>query len=153
MANYIVLEMDLNDKWWDKWLVIGGLSINRGIQLNHYNYFSMSSVYMLTRGEDKAKKEFFVRKPRRNLKGFWSKLDIIGIIDDFGGLLSEVYKFCGDNIYCVTDLRVPEEDLIQGQNVFVYFPLGTPRKSERMEKFLKENNFLFLMSRDALFLD
>ena len=41
------------------------------------------------------------------------------MIDDFGGLLSEVYKFCGDNIYCVTDLRVPAEDLVQGQNVFV----------------------------------
>ena len=50
MANYVVLIMDLNDKWWDKWFVIGGLSIDRGIQLNHYNYFSMSSVYMLTRG-------------------------------------------------------------------------------------------------------
>ena len=75
------------------------------------------------------------------------------MIDDFGGLLSEVYKFCRDNIYCVTDPRVPEEDLIQGQNVFVYFPLGTPRKSERMEKFLKENNFLFLMSNDVPFLD
>ena len=112
MVNYIVLKMDLNDKWWDKWFVIGGLSIDRSVQLNHYNYFSMSSVYMLTCGEDMAKKEFFVRKPQRNLKGFWSKLDIIGIIDDFGGLLSEVYKFCGDNIYCVTDPRVPEEDLI-----------------------------------------
>ena len=22
MANYIVLEMDLNDKWWDKWFVV-----------------------------------------------------------------------------------------------------------------------------------
>ena len=29
MANYIVLEMDLNDKWWDKWFVVGGLSIDR----------------------------------------------------------------------------------------------------------------------------
>ena len=48
MANYIVLEMDLNDKWWDKWFVVGGLSIDRSIELNHYNYFSMSSVYMLT---------------------------------------------------------------------------------------------------------
>ena len=152
MANYIVLEMDLNDKWWDKWFVVGGLSIDRSIQLNHYNYFSMSSMYMLTQG-NMAKKEFFVRKPRRNLKGFWSKLDIIGVIDDFGGLLSEVYKFCGDNIYCVTDPRVPAEDLVQEQNVFVYFPLGTPGKSEQMEKFLKENNFLFLMSNDVPFLD
>ena len=99
MANYIVLKMDLNDKWWDKWFVVGGLSIDRSIKLHHYNYFSMSSVYMLTQG-DVAKKEFFVRKPRRNLRGFWSKLDIIGVIDDFGGLLSEVSKFCGDNICC-----------------------------------------------------
>ena len=75
------------------------------------------------------------------------------MIDDFGGLLSEVYKFCGNNTYCVTDPRVAKEDLIQGQNVFVYFPLGTPRKSEQMEKFLKENNFLFLMSNDVPFLD
>ena len=30
MANYIVLEMDLNDKWWDKWFVVGGLSIDTG---------------------------------------------------------------------------------------------------------------------------
>ena len=89
MANYIVLKIDLNDKWWDKWFVVGGLSIDRSIQLNHYKYFSMSSVYMLTRG-DMAKKKSFVRKPRRNLKGFWSKLDIIGVIDDFGELLSEV---------------------------------------------------------------
>ena len=152
MANYIVLEMDLNDKWWDKWFVVGGLSIHRSMQLHHYNYFSMTFVYMLTRG-DMAKKEFFVRKPRRNVKGFWSKLDIIGVIDNFGGLLSEVYKFCGDNIYCVTDARVPEEDSVKEQNIFVYFPLGTHERSEQMEKFLKENNFLFLMSNDVPFLD
>ena len=75
------------------------------------------------------------------------------MIDDFGGLLSEVYKFCGHNIYCETDSRVPAKDLVQGQNVFVYFPLGTQEKSEQMEKFLKENNFLFLMSNNVLILD
>ena len=152
MANYIVLEIDLNDKWWDKWFEVAGLSIDRSIKLNHYNYFSMSSMYLLTQG-DMVKKVFFVRKPQRNLKGFWSKMDIIGVIDDLGGLLSEVCKFCGDNIFCVTDPRVSAEDLVKGQNIFVYFPLGTPGKSERMEKFLKENNFLFLMSNDVLFTD
>ena len=45
------------------------------------------------------------------------------MIDDFGGLLSEVCKICGDNIYCDTDPRVPEEDLVKEQNIFVYFPL------------------------------
>ena len=33
MANYIVLEMDLNDKWWDKWFVVAGLSIDRRYQV------------------------------------------------------------------------------------------------------------------------
>ena len=75
------------------------------------------------------------------------------MIDDFGGLLSEVYKFFGDNIYCVTDPRVPEEDLVQGQNIFVYFPLGTQGRSEQMEKFLKENDFLFIMADDVPFTD
>ena len=42
MANYIVLEMDLNDKWWDKWFVVGGLSIDRSIMLHLYNYFSVT---------------------------------------------------------------------------------------------------------------
>ena len=55
---------------------------------------------------------------------------MIGMIDDLEGLLSEVYKFCGNDIFCVTDPRVPEEDLVKGQNVFVYFPLGTQEKSE-----------------------
>ena len=80
-------------------------------------------------------------------------MDMIGVIDDLGGLLSEICKFCGDEIFCVTDPRVPEEDLVKGQNIFVYFALGTPEKSELMEKFLKENNFLFLMSNDVLFTD
>ena len=58
-----------------------------------------------------------------------------------------------NNIYYVTDPRVPEEDSVKEQNIFVYFPLGTPERSERMEKFLKENNFLFLMSNDVPFTD
>ena len=80
-------------------------------------------------------------------------MDMIGVIDDLTGLLSEVCKFCGDDIFCVTNPRVPEEDLAKGQNIFVYFALGTPEKSERMEKFLKENNFLFLMADDNPFTD
>ena len=48
MTNYIVLKMDLNDKWWDKWFVVGGLTIDASIKLHNYNYFSMSSVHLLT---------------------------------------------------------------------------------------------------------
>ena len=80
-------------------------------------------------------------------------MDMIGEIDDLGGLLSEVCKFCGDDIFCVNDPKVPEEDLVKGQNIFVYFALSTPEKIELTEKFLKENNFLFLMSNDVLFTD
>ena len=61
MVDYIVIKMDLNDKWWDKWFMVGGLSINANIKLHHYKYFSMSFVYLLTQG-DIAKKEFFVKK-------------------------------------------------------------------------------------------
>ena len=75
-------------------------------------------------------------------------MDVIGVIDDLGGLLSEVCKFCGDDIFCVTDPRVLEEDIVKGQNIFVYFALGTREKSEQMEKFLKEN-FLFLMENNV----
>ena len=99
-------------------------------------------MYLLTQG-DIAKKEFFVTKPQRNLKGFWSKMDMIGVIDNLEGLLSEVCKFCGNDIVCVTDPRVPEEDLVKGQNIFVYFALGTPEQSEQMEKFLKERGSCF----------
>ena len=62
MANYIVLKMDLNGKWWVKWFVVGGLTIDASIKLYHYNYFNMNSVYLLIQG-DIAKKEFFVTKP------------------------------------------------------------------------------------------
>ena len=66
MASYIVLQMDLNDKWWDKRFVVGGLTIDRSIKLHHYNYFSMSSVYLLTRG-DIAKTNKTTKKAKRLL--------------------------------------------------------------------------------------
>ena len=56
---------------------------------------------------------------------------LIGVIDDLGGLLSEVCKFCGDDVFCATDPRVPEQDLAKGQNIFAYFALGTAEKVNR----------------------
>ena len=54
------------------------------------------------------------------MKGFLSKMDLIGVIDDLGGLLSEVHKFCRDEVFCVTDLRVPEQDIVKGQkNLYI----------------------------------
>ena len=100
----------------------------------------MTFMYFLTK-RDIEKKEFFVAKPWRNLKGFWSRIDMIGVIDSIGGLLSEVYIICGNDILSVTDPRIPEEDLVKVWNVFVYFALGIPEKNEWMQKFLKENEF------------
>ena len=60
MGDYKVIEMDLNNKWWDKWFVIADLTID--ILLHDCNYFSMTSVYLLTEG-DIGKKQFIVRKP------------------------------------------------------------------------------------------
>ena len=84
-----VIEMNLNERWWDRWFVVADLAIN--ILLHDYSYFSISPMYLLT-DEDVEKKQFFVRKLRRNLQGFWSKLHMIGVTDDLGGLFSKVQK-------------------------------------------------------------
>ena len=84
-----VIEMNLNERWWDRWFVVADLAIN--ILLHDYSYFSISPVYLLT-DEDVENKQFFVRKLRRNLQGFWSKLHMIGVTDDLGGLFSKVQK-------------------------------------------------------------
>ena len=53
---------------------------------------------------------------------------MVGVIDDLGGLLCEVQKYCGDDIFFVTDNRVPEEELVNGQKIFVFFALDTHEK-------------------------
>ena len=150
MADYKVIEMDLSHKWWDKWFVVADLTID--ILLHDYNYFSMTSVYLFTEG-DVTKKQFIVRKPRRNLQGFWSKCDVVGFIDDLGGLLSEVHKLCRNDIYCVTDQRVLGRDLVERQKIFAFFTSDSAEKTQQMEKFLNEHNFLFLMADDVPFTD
>ena len=150
MADYKVIEMDLNDKWWDKCFIVADLTIN--ILLHDDNYFSLTSVYLLMEG-DVRKKQFIVWKPRRNLQGFWSKCDVIGFIDDLGGLLSEVHKFCRSGIYCVTDQSVLGRDFVVWQKIFAFFASDSAEKTQEMEKFLNEHNFLFLMADDVPFTD
>ena len=74
-------------------------------------------------------------------------MDVIGVIDNLGALLFEVYKFCADKIFNVSWSRRTFSKRTE------YFVLGTQEKSEWMEKFLKENNFLFLMANDVPFTD
>ena len=46
---------------------------------------------------------------------------MIGFIDDLGGLLCEVHKLCGNDIYCVTDKRVLGRDFVERQKIFAFF--------------------------------
>ena len=80
-------------------------------------------------------------------------MDRVGVIDDLGGLLCEVKKYCGDDIFLVTDSRVLEEDMPNGHKIFIFFALDTPEKTLEMEKFLNKHNFLFLMTDDVPFND
>ena len=107
----------------------------------------------LLTGGDITKKQFIVRKPRRNLQGFWSKCDVVGFIDDLGGLLSEVHKFCGNDIHCVTDQRVLGRDFEELQKIIAFFASDSAEKMQQMEKFLNEHNFLFIMADDVPFTD
>ena len=60
--------------------------------------FEHDPMYLLAEGAYK-KKQFIIRKPQKNLQGFWSKCDMIGFIDDLRGLLSEVQKFCENDMH------------------------------------------------------
>ena len=110
--NYTLVEMTTQNKWF----VVGNLTID--ILLKEYNYWSMSAVYLLN-VRCREKGHFVVKKPRRNLKGDWSRLDIIGFIDNLGGVLTEVEKLCGNDIYCLTDERIVGRDEIQRQKILV----------------------------------
>ena len=61
-------------------------------------------------------------------------MDRVGVIDDLGGLLCEVKKYCGDDIFLVTDSRVLKEDMVNGQKIFVFFALDTHEKTLETEK-------------------
>ena len=73
--------------------------------------------------------------------------------DDLGGFLCEVKKYCGDDIFLVTDSRVLKEDMPNGQKIFIFFALDTREKTLEMEKFLNKHDFLFLMTDDVPFND
>ena len=150
MAESIVVEMNTYTKWWDSWFVVADLTIP--LFLDDYDYFNFSPVYLLTDG-DVEKKEFIVKKPQRNKQFEWYKMDRVGVIDDLGGLLCEVKKYCGDDIFLVTDSRVLKEDMVNGQKIFVFFALDTREKTIEMEKFLNKHDFLFLMTDDVPFTD
>ena len=52
-------------------------------------------------------------------------MDRVGVIDDLGGLMCEVKKYCGDDIFLVTDSRVLKEDMVNGQKIFIFFALAS----------------------------
>ena len=93
-----------------------------------------------------------MRKPRVNLKGIWSKCDIIATIDNFGGLLTEVEKICGKNIFPVTQDIVIELDGAERQKIYVFLPaMGHREDANKIENYLNENNYAFIMADDVPF--
>ena len=46
--NYSLVELRMEEKWWDNWFVVGDLTID--ILLKEYNYFGLSTVYVLSIG-------------------------------------------------------------------------------------------------------
>ena len=71
-------------------------------------------------------------------------MDRVGVIDDLGGLLCEVKKYCGDDIFLVTDSRVLKEDMVNGQKIFVFFALDTREKTLRDGEVSQPTRFLVL---------
>ena len=102
-------------------------------------------MYLLNVG-CQEKGQFVVKKPIRNLKGEWSRLDIIGFIDSLGGVLTEVEKMCGNYIYCLMDERIVGRDDIQ---ILVFFATDTSQKTEHMEQFLNDKKMPFLIADDV----
>ena len=92
-------------------------------------------------------------KPRRNLRGARSRLDILGFISDLKGLLTEAEKMCGNDIYCVTDRRIIGRDEVMHQKILVFFATDNDEKSEQMEKFLKGKNMVYIMADNVPFRD
>ena len=146
--QYKVIDMDTSYKWWDRWFVVANQKIDK--LLEDYNYFSLNSVYLIT-PSCSLKQEFLVRKPRVNLKGIWSKCNIITMIDNFGGLLTEVEKICGNDIFAVTQDKVIDPDEVERQKIYVFFAVGHQEDANKIESYLNENNYTFIMADDVPF--
>ena len=146
--QYKVIDMDTSYKWWDRWFVVANQKIDK--LLEDYNYFSLNSVYLIT-PSCSLKQEFLVRKPRVNLKGIWSKCDIIATIDNLGGLLTEVEKICGNDIFAVTQDKVIDPDGVERQKIYVFFAVGHRDDANKIESYLNENNYTFIMADDVPF--
>ena len=118
-----MVEMNTYTKWWDSWFVVADLTIP--LFLDDYDYFNLSPVYLLTDGDVEKKTIYCKKKHKEIYQQFeWYKMDRVGVIYDLGGLLCEVKKYCGDDIFLVTDSRVLKEDMVNGQKIFVFFALG-----------------------------
>ena len=92
-----------------------------------------------------------MRKPQVNLKGIWSKCDIITTIDNLGGLLTEVEKICGNDIFAVTQDKVIDPDGVERQKIYVFFAVGHQDDANKIESYLNENNYTFIMADDVPF--
>ena len=140
--------MDTSYKWWDRWFVVANRKIDK--LLEDYNYFSLNSVYLIT-PSCSLKQDFLLRKLQVNLKGIWSKCDIITMVDNLRGLLTEVSKICRNDIFVVTQDKVIDPDGVLRQKIYMFFAMETRDDANKIESYLNENNYTFIMADDVPF--
>ena len=73
------------------------------------------------------------------------------MIDNLGGLLTKVEKVCGNDIYTVTQEKVNDPDGELRQKIYVFFAMESCDNAEKIESYLNENNYTFIMADDVPF--
>ena len=66
MEDNKVVEMNIYNRWWDKWFVVADLTIS--LLLDDYNYFSLNPVYLLTDGYVEKKKQYCKKTQKKSAR-------------------------------------------------------------------------------------
>ena len=73
------------------------------------------------------------------------------MIDNFRGLLTEVEKVCGNDIFAVTQDKVRDLDGVLRQKIYVFFAMESHDDADKIESYLNENNYTFIIADDVPF--
>ena len=68
------------------------------------------------------------------------------MLDNLGGLLTEVLKICGNDIFAVTQDKVIDPDGVHRQKIYMFFAVETHHNANKIESYLNENNYTFIMA-------
>ena len=73
------------------------------------------------------------------------------MLDHLGGIVTEVSKICGSDIFAVTQDKVIDPDGVRRQKIYVFFAVKTCHDANKIESYLNENNYTFIMADDVPF--